>query len=440
MSPITPEALPESVHVVADYGRGDLAFAEVVRSLDAHFGHGLSYALASTKPFDTEANGQHLAKLATKLAGRKALVFHNVAPRRDDSENVRIANVGEDLAAAWIGDTLIVGPASGNSWAYVAALPNVSVRVVGFRGKGSQFRSRDYFPGRAAELWSMGPDGVNEYPELDVEPLTVAEVAPMLWEQPAAQTSPLHPPVFTVRDSSAPENRLTGEVATIVDPGDEFGASFCAAQIAEGGDYELAGDTHALIVIDVTAESAPGTWLAKLECGTTVIGPNRPKVWAHLISCGAKLFDASSKTPIEFAADFLANPNGYENLEPVLTDVVPEPDRLCWIDGYGNGKFLLADSSAYSSLEPGTEVRLDVKGKTLMANVAHGSFEVPEGNLALSLEGSSGFGKGRPRFAELFLRGANFAAAAGLERGVNGVYATGQRVAFDVAAVSAAQA
>lgn len=72
------------VHLVADYGVGDLAFAEVsqriVRALPEAWVHSVPVA-----PFDTLAAGFCVAQLALTDGPTGRLVVHNVAPRRDQT-------------------------------------------------------------------------------------------------------------------------------------------------------------------------------------------------------------------------------------------------------------------------------------------------------------------------------------------------------------------
>ena len=86
------------VHIIADYGPGDLAFAEVVQRI--------KLCLPDAEPvptpvpaFATLAAGFCVAQLGLNEAPAGTLVFHNVAPRADD-EQPRAANAGERLAFA----------------------------------------------------------------------------------------------------------------------------------------------------------------------------------------------------------------------------------------------------------------------------------------------------------------------------------------------------
>src|SRR3712207_9579211 len=87
------------VHVVADYGpAGDLAFAEVTQRLLAAL-PGATVVATPVGPFDTLAAGFVIAQLALTEGPAARVVFHNVAPRRDEADPRR-ANEGERFALA----------------------------------------------------------------------------------------------------------------------------------------------------------------------------------------------------------------------------------------------------------------------------------------------------------------------------------------------------
>src|SRR5918912_1527219 len=112
--------------VVADYGTGDLAFAEV-RQRFALLLPDADVAAIPVPPFDTVSAGFCVAQLAFGEGPADRVVYANVAPRQDEDEP-REDNAGERL---------------------VAARPDA----------GSQFRSRDVFPSAVAGL-VHGDDGL----------------------------------------------------------------------------------------------------------------------------------------------------------------------------------------------------------------------------------------------------------------------------------------
>src|SRR3712207_4222353 len=87
------------VHVFANYGpAGDLAFAEVVQRIKTHLPDA-EPVLLPVPPFATLAAGFCVAQLGLNDAPAGTLVYHNVAPRRDDAD-AREENEGERLAFA----------------------------------------------------------------------------------------------------------------------------------------------------------------------------------------------------------------------------------------------------------------------------------------------------------------------------------------------------
>ncbi|HEV2088211.1 MAG TPA: hypothetical protein VGR21_07850 [Cryptosporangiaceae bacterium] len=132
------------VHLVADYGPGDLAAAEVRACLAVHL-PGADVAYTPVAPFDTIAAGFCVAQLALGEGPAERLVYHNVAPRQD-VDDPRPDNEGEPLVAARLGNgVLVVGVAAGATFAFLTEEIE-EVYEVAVPPTGSQFRSRDAFP------------------------------------------------------------------------------------------------------------------------------------------------------------------------------------------------------------------------------------------------------------------------------------------------------
>ena len=138
------------VHVVADYGpAGDLAFAEVTQRLAAEL-PGATIVATPVGPFDTMAAGFVVAQLALTDGPAERVVFHNVAPRRDEA-NPRRANEGERFTVAEVPNgTLVVGPNSGHSLAFLH--DQAPLFYLDVPAAGSQFRSRDFLPAAVGRL------------------------------------------------------------------------------------------------------------------------------------------------------------------------------------------------------------------------------------------------------------------------------------------------
>ena len=160
------------IHVVADYGAGDLAFAEVCQRLAMHLPE--ATLLATPVPaFDTVSAGFCVAQLALTDGPPGRVVFHNVAPR-GDTPDPRPGNQGERLVCAELaGRVRVVGPNAGYAFSFVRD-EALSLREVPVSAAGSQFRSRDFFPELLARIVrgdgedlgdAVAPDGVAALPE-----------------------------------------------------------------------------------------------------------------------------------------------------------------------------------------------------------------------------------------------------------------------------------
>jgi S-adenosyl-l-methionine hydroxide adenosyltransferase len=138
------------VTAVADYGAGDLAFAEVRQRLALLLPEADVTAIP-VPPFDTVSAGFCVAQLAFGQGPADRVVYANVAPRRDEDEP-RADNAGERLVAARLDSgVLVVGVAAGASLSFLAD-EGVALHAVNVPDSGSQFRSRDVFPAALAGL------------------------------------------------------------------------------------------------------------------------------------------------------------------------------------------------------------------------------------------------------------------------------------------------
>ena len=162
------------VHVVADYGAaGDLAFAEVAQRLVQAL-PATTIVTTSVGPFDTLAAGFVIAQLALNSGPPQRIVFHNVAPRRDETDPRR-ANEGErfTLGEAPNG-AVVVGPNSGYSLAFVRE--GMPLFYLDVPAAGSQFRSRDFLPAAVGRLVGGDRHVVGEPVPAELLPAVPADV------------------------------------------------------------------------------------------------------------------------------------------------------------------------------------------------------------------------------------------------------------------------
>lgn len=140
------------IHLVADYGTGDPAFAEVSQRLlkeqpDAQI------VCLSVAPFSTLATGFWIAQLGLNPGPSDRLLYHNCAPRQDNPE-ARIDNEGEGLTYCLLPNGVkVVGVLAGYTLSFIKDAAQEMTRVEVSRG-GSQFRSRDVFPTAAGAIAS----------------------------------------------------------------------------------------------------------------------------------------------------------------------------------------------------------------------------------------------------------------------------------------------
>ncbi len=160
------------IHVVADYGAGDLAFAEVVQRLKLHLPRA-EPVLTPVPPFSTLAAGFCVAQLGMNKAPPDTLIYHNVAPRQDD-EHARAQNAGERLAFARLSSGVrVVGVNAGYAFSFVRDAAE-ELRWVTVPAEGSQFRSRDLFPQAAAAVALSKPHALCDA----IQPTDIPSVPP----------------------------------------------------------------------------------------------------------------------------------------------------------------------------------------------------------------------------------------------------------------------
>ena len=73
------------VHIIADYGFGDLAFAEVVQRIRLYLPDA-EPILTPVPAFATLAAGFCVAQLGLNEAPTGTIIYHNVSPREDDEQ------------------------------------------------------------------------------------------------------------------------------------------------------------------------------------------------------------------------------------------------------------------------------------------------------------------------------------------------------------------
>ena len=148
------------VHLIADYGQNDLAFAEVVQRIKLYLPDA-EPVLTPVPPFSTLAAGFCIAQLGMNEAPAGTIIYHNVAPRADDEE-ARARNAGERLAFARLPTGVrVIGVNAGETFSFVRDVAE-ELRWAAVADAGSQFRSRDLFPKAAAQIALGQPEALAE--------------------------------------------------------------------------------------------------------------------------------------------------------------------------------------------------------------------------------------------------------------------------------------
>lgn len=132
------------IHLIADYGVNDPAFGEVIQKL-----HGLQPNITvyptSVPSFSTIATGFWTAQYAQVNPIPGMTIYTNTAPRKDKKES-RDRNEGEKLVYAKLKNNIhVVGVNAGYCFSFIKPMID-SLHAVHVENKGSQFRSRDFYP------------------------------------------------------------------------------------------------------------------------------------------------------------------------------------------------------------------------------------------------------------------------------------------------------
>lgn len=140
--------MTQLIHLICDYGPGDMAWAEVTAAFYKNISSMVRVHHTSVPPFDTVATGFTLAQLALasiELRPEQLLLFANTAPRKDNPR-ARKDNEGEGLLYVTLKNGVnIVAVNSGYSLSFVKD-DIQELWSTNCEDKGSQFRSRDFFP------------------------------------------------------------------------------------------------------------------------------------------------------------------------------------------------------------------------------------------------------------------------------------------------------
>lgn len=132
------------IQLIADYGTGDAAFSEVVQKLTL-LDYNARVVSTSVPPFSTLATGFLTAQFALVNPIPEMVIYSNTAPRKDNKEH-RTDNAGELLSFAQLDNGVkVVGVNAGYCFSFIKPFIK-EFNLVNVLNKGSQFRSRDFYP------------------------------------------------------------------------------------------------------------------------------------------------------------------------------------------------------------------------------------------------------------------------------------------------------
>ena len=158
------------LHLIADFGPNDLAFAEIIQRFKLVLPEAEA-VVTPVPPFATLAAGFCAAQLALNDAPPGTVLFHNVAPRQDEAA-ARKNNDGERLAYARLPNGVrVVGVNAGYAFSFLRA-EALELSFVNVASSGSQFRSRDLFAAACAAVVRGEPGALAE----TLEPATIPDV------------------------------------------------------------------------------------------------------------------------------------------------------------------------------------------------------------------------------------------------------------------------
>jgi len=132
------------IHLICDYGIGDPAFAEVIQRLKG-LDPKIDVFPTSVPAFSTLATGFWIGQFSLNDPFPSMAIYSNTAPRKD-SPDKRDDNEGEKLMYAILDNNVpIMAINAGFCFSFVRKRIKKFCQVK-IAHKGSQFRSRDYFP------------------------------------------------------------------------------------------------------------------------------------------------------------------------------------------------------------------------------------------------------------------------------------------------------
>lgn len=138
------------IHLLTDYGTGDPAFGEVIQRTQALLPDATIYP-TSVDPFNTLATGYWIYQFGLGPHPKPMSIFANTAPRKDKKE-ARKYNEGEKMMYGVLNNGVgVLAVNAGYCFSFIKS-ELTDFREVNVENKGSQFRSRDFYPQALANV------------------------------------------------------------------------------------------------------------------------------------------------------------------------------------------------------------------------------------------------------------------------------------------------
>lgn len=150
---VSNSSFPTLLHVICDYKIGGMEFGEITNRLQFHLAdpHKVRIHPTEVPPLDTMALGFVTAQYAFAPNKGKMVIYGNAAPRRDSAKAMKL-NLDHGIKYARLKNGVeIVNVMSEYAFGFVKS-EIVEFRDINCPNKGSQFRSRDFFPESVARI------------------------------------------------------------------------------------------------------------------------------------------------------------------------------------------------------------------------------------------------------------------------------------------------
>lgn len=144
---------PTLLHVAADYAANGLEFSEIMTRFHSFLEQPdqIQVHFTATPSLDTIAIGFVTAQLALASSPKRMVIYGNAAPRRDKT-TAKKANVGQGIKYAKLKNGVeVINVYSEYAFGFMKS-EIVELREIDCPNRGSQFRSRDFFPEKVAEI------------------------------------------------------------------------------------------------------------------------------------------------------------------------------------------------------------------------------------------------------------------------------------------------